>query len=138
MTPEERRAYYRAYNRAYSKTPQRIAYMKAYDAARYQTEEYREKSRERKHRWRQTPNGKLNTRRMLEKLREAPEGRAKLRARQTLNYAIRTGKIKRQPCEVCGNPKSQAHHDDYSKPLVVKWRCALHHKQIHRERTKVE
>ena len=34
------------------------------------------------------------------------------RARALVNYRVRNGLMKRQPCEVCGNPKSEAHHDD--------------------------
>lgn len=44
-------------------------------------------------------------------------------ARHTLWYAIKTGKVKPQPCEVCGHPVTEGHHHDYSKPLDVKWLC---------------
>ena len=46
--------------------------------------------------------------------------------------AIRNGKLIRLPCEECGNEKSQAHHDDYSKPLSVRWLCTTHHRAWHR------
>jgi len=52
------------------------------------------------------------------------------KARQAVNNAIRGGKIKRLPCEVCGNPKSQAHHNDYYKPFDVEWLCFEHHRTI--------
>jgi len=55
------------------------------------------------------------------------------RARRILMYAVRTGKIKREPCK-CGDSKSQGHHEDYSKPLEVIWLCDKHHKELHRER----
>lgn len=45
--------------------------------------------------------------------------------------ALRNGTLKREPCIQCGSPKSQAHHDDYSRPLDVTWLCLLHHKQRH-------
>jgi hypothetical protein len=54
----------------------------------------------------------------------------KRRARRALYYALESGRIKRQPCEVCANPKSQGHHDDYSKPFDVRWLCALHHYHV--------
>lgn len=41
--------------------------------------------------------------------------------------------LKRMPCEVCGNEKVEAHHDDYAKPLNVRWLCQAHHKQWHRD-----
>lgn len=53
-------------------------------------------------------------------------------AHDAVGYAIRTGKLERKPCEKCGNPKSQGHHEDYSKLLDVKWLCASCHKKEHR------
>jgi hypothetical protein len=40
-------------------------------------------------------------------------------------------RIPLKPCEVCGNPKAVRHHDDYSKPLEVRFLCHLHHRQQH-------
>ncbi len=54
-------------------------------------------------------------------------------ARNAVGNAIRDGKLIRQPCSVCGSLKSQAHHDDYSKPLDVKWLCNEHHRAEHRK-----
>lgn len=53
-------------------------------------------------------------------------------AHNALNYQIQRGRIVRQPCEVCGDPKSQAHHDDYSKPFDVRWLCQKHHVEHHK------
>jgi len=55
----------------------------------------------------------------------------KIRAQNAINCQIRSGKVKRLPCEKCGNPRSHAHHDDYNKPLEVRWLCAIHHKEQH-------
>jgi ribosomal protein S27AE len=55
----------------------------------------------------------------------------KWKARNAVNNAIRLGKLERQPCEVCGAPKVQAHHEDYAKPLDVRWLCRTHHWQEH-------
>ncbi len=49
-------------------------------------------------------------------------------ARQRLGYAVRTGKVVKKPCELCGDPKVQAHHTDYSKPLNVQWLCFTCHR----------
>lgn len=56
----------------------------------------------------------------------------KRRAHRKVEVELRTGRMSKKPCEVCGNEKSQAHHDDYAKPLDVIWLCALHHKGRHR------
>lgn len=47
--------------------------------------------------------------------------------------AIKNGRLTRQPCEKCGELRVQAHHDDYSKPLDVKWLCVKHHAERHVE-----
>lgn len=51
-------------------------------------------------------------------------------AQQKLRRAVRTGKVKKQPCWVCGE-KAEAHHPDYSNPLDVVWLCVMHHRQTH-------
>jgi hypothetical protein len=48
------------------------------------------------------------------------------------NAATRLGILDRQPCEVCGEMKVDAHHDDYNKPMEVRWLCRLHHNEHHR------
>jgi hypothetical protein len=55
----------------------------------------------------------------------------KVKAHTAVNTATRKGKLARQACEVCGSEESHAHHDDYSKPLEVRWLCPLHHKEAH-------
>lgn len=43
--------------------------------------------------------------------------------------AVRAGRLLRLPCEVCGSPRTQAHHHDYSKPLDVRWLCFKCHRE---------
>jgi hypothetical protein len=63
--------------------------------------------------------------------RKYPE---KHKAHNAVGNAIRDGKLQKMPCEVCGTIKNlHAHHDDYSKPLDVRWLCAEHHKKHHNE-----
>lgn len=55
----------------------------------------------------------------------------KRKARTAVSNALRDGRLFKQPCQVCGNTKSEAHHPDYSKPLEVEWLCKLHHEEVH-------
>jgi hypothetical protein len=55
----------------------------------------------------------------------------KIAANIMVSNAIRNGKLIRLSCEVCG-VKAQAHHDDYTKPLEVRWLCVKHHRAVHR------
>ena len=57
----------------------------------------------------------------------------KYRAHVLVNNQVRAGNLASQPCEVCGALKTVAHHDDYSKPLNIRWLCQAHHKQRHAE-----
>jgi hypothetical protein len=52
------------------------------------------------------------------------------RARNAVSNAVRDGRLIKQPCEKCGS-KAQAHHDDYRRPLVVRWLCRKHHLEHH-------
>jgi RNase P protein component len=68
-----------------------------------------------------------------------PEKRAKWRANNLMKVkaqrkvqdAVKRGLMKRRCCEVCGNEKTHGHHDDYTRPLDVRWLCAAHHAQWH-------
>lgn len=47
--------------------------------------------------------------------------------------AVRDGRLIKQPCEACGTFENiHAHHDDYAKPLSVRWLCAKHHSEHHK------
>lgn len=67
-----------------------------------------------------------------ESLRGPRRNREDQRARNALNYQIECGRIVRQPCEICGDPKSHGHHHDYSKPFDVRWLCQKHHIEAHK------
>ncbi|MGD9919453.1 MAG: hypothetical protein AB7U46_15675 [Paenirhodobacter sp.] len=52
-------------------------------------------------------------------------------AHLTVQNALRLGVIERQPCAVCGDPKAEAHHENYDDLLSVTWLCRKHHKAHH-------
>lgn len=56
----------------------------------------------------------------------------KLRAWTLVRAALVAGKLKKEPCQVCGCEKVEGHHHDYSKPLEVAWLCKKHHAELHR------
>lgn len=60
-----------------------------------------------------------------------PVLRERHQARWQVRRAIAAGKLVRLPCEVCGIEPAEGHHDDYSKPLDVRWLCKLHHREHH-------
>lgn len=55
----------------------------------------------------------------------------KVWAHAALRSGIRRGLVTPLPCEQCGDPKAEAHHDQYDRPLAVRWLCRKHHKQVH-------
>lgn len=58
----------------------------------------------------------------------------KYRAHSMVSNAIRDKKLFKQPCEICGSEENlHAHHDDYLKPLNIRWLCSAHHSQWHRD-----
>jgi hypothetical protein len=50
---------------------------------------------------------------------------------QKIQTEINSGRMLRQPCEICGSSKTDAHHDDYSKPTEIRWLCRSHHLYLH-------
>lgn len=60
----------------------------------------------------------------------------KIFARYLVSQALKKGELKRLPCERYTSQcrgRVEAHHDDYEKPLNVKWLCSLHHRVRHQE-----
>lgn len=134
----------RAYDRAYDKNPQRQAYNRALTQKLRNNPEYQAKVRERTRKYRQRPEVKARK----QELSKSPKYRAwaaqysnryyhtvhpeRHKARQTMSNAIRDGRLERLPCVLCGNPKSEGHHEDYTRPLHVEWLCrSCHRKHRH-------
>ena len=55
----------------------------------------------------------------------------KLKVKDAVRYAIKTGKLVKTPCHICGDVQVEGHHPDYSRPLDVVWLCRKHHNEVH-------
>jgi hypothetical protein len=53
------------------------------------------------------------------------------KAHTAVKNAVARGALQRGACEVCGQENAEAHHEDYGKPLDVKWLCKKHHAEHH-------
>lgn len=68
---------------------------------------------------------------LAKKYRDDPERRYKHLARWAINHALASGKLIKGLCEKCGASKTEGHHEDYMKPLIVKWLCRPCHRKEH-------
>jgi hypothetical protein len=62
------------------------------------------------------------------------KNKEKRAAHRKVQHALNKGIIARQPCFVCRNAKSEAHHEDYTRPLDVIWFCRQHHAAHHEQK----
>lgn len=61
----------------------------------------------------------------------AEDKQRKVSARAEANTALLNGRLTRCSCEVCGDPNTQMHHEDYNQPLLITWLCRRHHGALH-------
>lgn len=65
--------------------------------------------------------------------------RSQTAAIQAVGAAVADGRLSRQPCEVCGSTKVEAHHHLGYEPehrLDVRWLCHSHHRLEHKKAAK--
>jgi len=109
----EKIEYYRNYDRDRSSLPHRVEARNLYA---------------------KTPNGKISAQKAKNKWKANHAD--KRDAHSILGRAVKSGKIIKTPCEVCGSTyRIHGHHEDYTKPLEVKWLCPQHHKDAHKNVT---
>jgi len=87
---------------------------------------------ERSKKYRATPVGKEKVYNAV--YRSTKKHWDKMLARQKVRWALKSGKLTKPAlCSQCkANYPLEAHHDDYSKPLEVRWVCRGCHANIHR------
>ena len=110
--------YYREYDKKRAMEPHRVDARRAYQ---------------------QSERGKA----IINKIKERWEKKNPIKkAAQTMvGNAVRDGKLhKPSVCELCGTHSNRlhGHHDDYAKPLEVRWLCAWCHNKWHRENGEVK
>lgn len=66
------------------------------------------------------------------------EQKKKSNCRAYANVYVRRGNLIPKPCEKCGKADAEKHHEDYNKPLEVKWLCRECHVDLHTERNRSE
>ena len=82
--------------------------------------------------YQKTEAGKIAHNRATKKWSEA--NTVKRAAHILIGNAVRDGRITKKPCEKCGiTSPVHAHHDDYAKPMEVRWLCDTDHNEWHRE-----
>ena len=60
------------------------------------------------------------------------EQKKRANARSYANCYKRRGILTPEPCEACDSIDDiEMHHDDYDKPLVVRWLCKSCHDELH-------
>jgi len=104
------REYYRAYDRGRNMRPDRVEARREYI---------------------QTDAGKASKQKAIAKYNT--KNPKKYAAKNAVNNAVRDGKLtKPDTCSECGaGGRIHGHHDDYSKPLEVRWLCPACHKAHH-------
>ena len=137
--------------RLYSRTPEYRAKERNYLEEKRKDPEYREKRSKYDANYRRTSEKYINelypkllSKRRTEEVRTrnnktqlirrlSPESKLKRSAHSKVQRALINKELIKYPCEVCGTTEIiEAHHDDYSKPLDVRWLCKTHHMEFHR------
>jgi len=57
--------------------------------------------------------------------------KVKADARSIAGVYLRRGRLQPGDCETCGGPAEEMHHEDYTRPLFVKWYCRPCHLALH-------
>ena len=96
---------------------------------RNKTPKYRQEQNERARKYQKANKEKINS--TIRRARERNPQR--INATQHIFWALKLGiLIKPEFCEKCEmKSKLQAHHDDYEKPLDVRWLCRICHNHEH-------
>lgn len=73
-------------------------------------------------------NGKLPTAAAIHGVKWRDKNRHKVAAHQ----AVQNARLAPLTCEHCGEANTEAHHENYNRPLDVQWLCKSCHTKLHR------
>ncbi len=110
-------------------TKERTKFLIENDPKWVEREIIRQREKEARYRKEKRPKNKENVKQG--KKRWEQRNAQKKYANTIVSNAKRDGRLLKQVCEKCGDLKAEAHHDDYSKPLEVRWLCIKHHNEHH-------
>lgn len=133
---ERKRLQHAIYNAAH-REEQRAYYYEHHERIRARALAYYAAHREERAayyaRWRETERGRAV--KAANSAEERQRDVLQVKARNTLNMAVRLGKVERQPCEICGTTtRVHGHHAFGYGPdvaLAVWWLCEQHHRGLH-------
>jgi ribosomal protein S27AE len=122
-----------AFNASYRKRESAIASERAREQRRRADPQFLASERARHRVARQSESGRTRNREYQRIY--ADKKSLKVAAHVAVRAALRTGRLVRpDACERCGaSLPLHAHHDDYSRQLVVRWVCPPCHKALHAE-----
>ena len=76
----------------------------------------------------------LNSNKLTRRFKLSEKEKNMQNARNIVHRMVKEGNLYPEKCKMCGNIPTQAHHEDYEKPLNVIWLCDKHHKERHKVR----
>lgn len=115
----------RVVNRIHNRKPERIEYNRRI----LKTSKFKAHLKK----YYQQPEVKMKIAMRAREYAQDPKLRIRHQARWLARRNMHAGKIKKHPCEKCGDVNSQIHHPNYTKPLMIIWLCVKCHRELHKK-----
>jgi len=79
------------------------------------------------------PSNRERRNRLTRERSKRKENAIKVMARTITHHAVERGELVKTSCVRCGDKLAEAHHRDYTKPLIIDWLCKKCHREEHRK-----